>query len=119
MNLLSAEAEVLAPLATGWFLEHAWLIPVVPAIAFALIILIGKRLPMKGSELGVASMLASLVLSAGAAYQWIQRVNSASEEQFVEPVIKSWSWWRSGGFDFGIGQHIDGLAVVVLFVVAF
>ncbi|MFM9172829.1 MAG: NADH-quinone oxidoreductase subunit L, partial [Acidimicrobiaceae bacterium] len=119
MNLLAAETEVLAPLASGWFLENAWLIPVIPAVAFALIILIGKRLPMKGSELGVASMLASLVLSAGAAYQWIQRVNSATEEQFVEPVIKSWSWWRSGGFDFGIGQHIDGLSIVVLFVVAF
>ena len=119
MNLLAAETEVLAPLFSGWFLEHAWLIPVVPAIAFALIILIGKRLPMKGSELGVASMFASLVLSAGAGYQWIQRVNSASEEQFVEPVIKSWSWWQSGGFDFGIGQHIDGLSVLVLFVVAF
>jgi NADH-quinone oxidoreductase subunit L len=119
MNLLAAETEILSPLASGWFLENAWLIPVIPAIAFALIILIGKRLPMKGSELGVASMLASLVLSAGAAYQWIQRVNSATEEQFIEPVIRSWSWWRSGGFDFGIGQHIDGLSVVVLFVVAF
>ena len=119
MNLLAKESEVLAPLATGWFLEHAWLIPVVPAIAFALIILIGKRLPMKGSELGVLSMVVSLVLSAGAAYQWIQRVNSAAEEQFVTPVIRSWSWWQSGGFDFGIGQHIDGLSIIVLFVVAF
>ena len=119
MNLFAKESEVLAKLATGWFLEHAWLIPVVPAIAFALIILIGKRLPMKGSELGVLSMVASLVLSAGAAYQWIQRVNSAAEEQFVTPVIKSWSWWQSSGLDFGIGQHIDGLSIVVLFVVAF
>ena len=119
MNLFASESEVLAPLASGWFLEHAWLIPVVPAIAFALIILIGKRLPMKGSELGVLSMLSSLVLAAGAGYQWIQRTNSASEEQFVEPVIKSWSWWQSGGFSFGIGQHIDGLSVLVLIVVAF
>ncbi len=119
MNLFAKESEVLAKLATGWFLEHAWLIPVVPAIAFALIILIGKRLPLKGSELGVLSMVASLVLSAGAAYQWIQRVNSAAEEQFVTPVIKSWSWWQSSGLDFGIGQHIDGLSIVVLFVVAF
>lgn len=119
MNLFASESEVLVPLASGWFLEHAWLIPVVPAIAFALIILIGKRLPMKGSELGVLSMLSSLVLAAGAGYQWIQRTNSASEEQFVEPVIKSWSWWQSGGFSFGIGQHIDGLSVLVLIVVAF
>ena len=119
MNLVASESEVLAPLASGWFLEHAWLVPVVPAIAFALIILIGKRLPMKGSELGVLSMFSSLILAAGAGYQWIQRTNSATEEQFVEPVIKSWSWWRSGGFDFGIGQHIDGLSVLVLIVVAF
>jgi len=119
MNLLASESEVLAPLASGWFLEHAWLIPVVPAIAFALIILIGKRLPMKGSELGVLSMLSSLVFALGAGYQWIQRTNSATEEQFVAPVIKSWSWWRSGGFDFGIGQHIDGLSILVLIVVAF
>ena len=119
MKLFASESEVLAPLVSGWFLEHAWLIPVVPVIAFTLIILFGKRLPMKGSELGVLSMLSSLVLAAGAGYQWIQRTNSATEEQFVEPVIKSWSWWRSGGFDFGIGQHIDGLSVLVLIVVAF
>ena len=119
MKLFASEPEVLAPLVSGWFLEHAWLVPVVPVIAFALIILFGKRLPMKGSELGVLSMLSSLVLAAGAGYQWIQRTNSATEEQFVEPVIKSWSWWRSGGFDFGIGQHIDGLSVLVLIVVAF
>jgi NADH-quinone oxidoreductase subunit L len=119
MNLFASESEVLAPLVSGWFLENAWLIPVVPVIAFALIILFGKRLPMKGSELGVLSMLSSLVLAAGAGYQWIQCTNSATEEQFVEPVIKSWSWWRSGGFDFGIGQHIDGLSVLVLIVVAF
>lgn len=119
MNIFSAESEVLAPLASGWFLENAWLIPVVPAIAFALIILFGKRLPMKGSELGVLSMFTSLVLSAGAAYQWVQRVNSATEEQFIKPVIRSWSWWTSGGFDFVIGQHIDGLSIVVLLVVAF
>ena len=119
MNLFASESEVLAPLVSGWFLEHAWLIPVVPVIAFVLIILFGKRLPMKGSELGVLSMLSSFVLAAGAGYQWIQRTNSATEEQFVEPVIKSWSWWRSGGFDFGIGQHIDGLSVLVLIVVAF
>lgn len=119
MNLFASESEVLGPLASGWFLDNAWLIAVVPAIAFALIILFGKRMPMKGSEIGVLSMATSLVLSAGAAYQWIQRVNSADEEQFVTPVIRSWSWWQSSGLEFGIGQHIDGLSIVVLFVVAF
>jgi len=114
-----AASETLAPLSGGWFLDNAWLAPVVPTIGFALIVLFGKRLPKKGSELGVLSLLASLVVASGAAWQWIQRVNSAAEEQFVAPVVRTWSWWQAGGVEFTIGQHVDGLGVVVLFVVAF
>ena len=107
-------------LASGWFLEHAWLIPIIPAVAFAMIIFFGKKLPMKGSEIGIASMLGALVLSGGAAYQWIHRVDSAAtKETFVAPVIRSWTWWQNGGFKFTIGQHIDGLSVTILVVVAF
>jgi len=110
-------AEVV--LSSGWFLEHAYIIPLIPTLAFLLIIFFGKRMPMKGSEFGIASMVGALVFSGGAAYQWIQRVNSAGEEAFVEPVIKTWTWWQNGGFSFGIGQHIDGLSLTILVVVAF
>jgi NADH-quinone oxidoreductase subunit L len=139
-------------LTSGWFLENAWLIPVIPGAAFFLIILVGKRLPMQGSELGLASMAAAVVLSVGAAYQWIQRTDSVAEgeehaggllqtiggfgrsiaasarfaaqegghaEPYVEPVIRKWTWWQSGGVEFGLGQHIDGLAVMALLLVAF
>ena len=131
-------------LTTGWFLENAWLIPLIPGIGFAVILLVGKRLPMQGSEVGIATMAASLVIATGTAYQWIQRVDSAHEgegavgaaagfartvfptaqeaghaEPFIEPVIRKWVWWQNGGFEFGLGQHIDGLAVVLLFLVAF
>ncbi len=126
---------------TGWFLEHAYLIPIVPAVAFALIIFFGKRLPMKGSEIGLASMAASLVLAAGTAYQWIDRVDSFAGEgdhegalggfarafrfaeeghaNYVEPVIRKVVWWQSGGVEIGLGQHIDGLAVMLLVLVTF
>ena len=114
-----AASETLSPLSGGWFLDNAWLAPVVPTIGFFLIIFFGKKLPKKGSEIGVLSLVGSLVLASGAAWQWIQRVNSASEEQFVSPVIRTWTWWQAGGAEFTIGQHIDGLTVVVLFVVAF
>ena len=105
---------MLAAEQVGWFLDHAFLIPLVPAVAFAIIILVGKRLPMKGSEVGVASIFASLVLAVGVAYQWIQR-----SETTVEPVIRKVVWWQSGGVQFSVGQHIDGLAVVMLLLVAF
>ena len=111
-------------IAVGWFLNNAWLIPLIPGIAFAVIILFGKKLPMQGSEVGVASMAASTVIAIGAGIQWIQRVNDAGagEEHakpFVAPVVRSWTWWESGGVEFGIGEHIDGLAVMMLFLVSF
>ena len=135
-----------AELPTGWFLDNAWLIPVIPGAAFWFIILFGKRLPMKGAELGLASLGASLVLAAGTTYQWVQRVDAASggeehaggpfgmlraigrsvaasesgeEAAYVAPVIRSWTWWQNDGLTLSIGQHIDGLAVVLLLVVAF
>ncbi|MCU1391591.1 MAG: nuoL [Ilumatobacteraceae bacterium] len=125
---------------TGWFLEHAFLIPIIPAVAFALIIFFGKRMPMKGSEIGLASIGASLVLAAGTAYQWIDRVDAfsgdkasalggfarafrlgteAGGENYVEPVIRKIVWWQSGGVEIGLGQHIDGLAVMLLLLVTF
>ena len=134
-----------ADLPTGWFLENAWLIPLIPGVAFWLIILFGKRLPMKGSELGLLSMGTSLVLSIGVVVQWIQRTNAASgtegeagplgvafgfarsiaasegghAEPFVAPVVKSWTWWENSGVSLTIGQHIDGLSVMLLFLVTF
>ncbi len=106
-------------LSSGWFLENAWLIPVIPAVAFALIIFFGRKMPFKGAEFGIASMLGALFFSGAAGYQWIQRVNGASEDAFVAPVIKTWTWWQNGGIPLGIGQHVDGLTVVILIVVAF
>lgn len=102
----------------GWFLEHAWLIPVIPAVAFALIILFGKRMPRGGSEIGIASMLAALVLAVGAAYQWIQHVDAADGEE-AHAVLTRWEWFRIGELRVSIGAHIDGLAVVMLLLVAF
>ena len=113
-----AEAAEVA-LKSGWFLEHAWAIPVIPALSFFLIIFFGKRMPKKGSEFGVASMLGALVFAGGAAYEWIQRVNGAPEGAFVSPVVKTWTWWQNSGISFGIGQHVDGLTVAILLVVAF
>ena len=131
-------------LSSGWFLENAWLIPLIPAIGFALILGFGKRMPNGGSEIGLATMAASFVLSVGATFQWIQRVHSAEEHSegavglaagfaqsvfpaaeggeslpYVDPVIRTWTWWQSGGLELTLGQHIDGLAVMALLLVSF
>jgi NADH-quinone oxidoreductase subunit L len=138
-------AETAEALSSGWFLENAWLIPMIPMIAFAIILLFGKRMPQGGSEVGIASMAASFVLSAGATVQWIQRVHSAEGHEegalglargfaqtvfpqaeegghaaaYVEPVIRNWTWWQNGGLELTLGQHIDGLAIMALLLVSF
>ena len=76
-TMLFAAEEVTNGGSAGWFLTHAWLIPVIPAVGFAVIILIGKRLPRKGSEVGIAALAAAFVLALGTAIQWIQRVEDA------------------------------------------
>jgi len=133
-------------LVSGWFLENAWLIGLIPALGFAVIIMFGKHLPMKGAEVGIGSMAASLVISTGAAYQWVQRTDAADShgeeaaglisgfarslaphaaegghapEPFVEPVVTTWVWWQNSGLEFGIGSSVDGLAVLMLWLVAF
>src|SRR3954447_24082969 len=58
-----------------WFLENAWLVPLIPAVSFVVILLFGKRMPRKGSEVGILAVGASFVLSVGAAYQWISHVH--------------------------------------------
>ena len=36
-------------------LAHAWIIPLIPAASFVLILFFGKRMPMKGAEIGIAT----------------------------------------------------------------
>jgi len=137
--MLAADAIELS---SGWFLENAWLVGLIPVIGFAVIIGFGKRLPMKGAEVGLASMAISLVIALGGVVQWIQRTNSADTGEeagsliqafgrtlpqategeakpFVTPVVTSWVWWQNSGLEFGIGSSIDGLAILLIALVAF
>ena len=86
---------VAATLSSGWFLENAWLIPVIPGAAFFVIILFGKRLPMQGSELGIASMGASLVLAVGTAIQWIQRTDRLDYGIAAASTQQAGGRWRT------------------------
>ena len=64
-----------------WFMENAWLVPLIPAVSFVLILLFGKRLPRGGAEVGIGAVGASFVLSVGAAWQWINRVMDAEDAE--------------------------------------
>jgi NADH-quinone oxidoreductase subunit L len=131
-----------------WFLENAWLVPLVPAVCFAIILLLGKRLPTKGSAVGVLGVATSFVLACGAAVQWIQHVNAGGageggegghalagrlfgsvfmraaegggeEHHVVEPITRTVEWFTIGGHTYSAGIQVDGLSVLMLFTVSF
>jgi len=94
-------------------LRNAWLIPALPALSFFVILFFGKKLPKKGSEVGILALGLAFVLSAIAAVQWI------GEEAPREAVNAHHTWFSMGGIDFGAGIHVDGLTVMMLVVVTF
>ncbi len=120
-------------------LENAWIIPAIPAASFLLILLLGKRFPNKGSEIGIFAVGASFVLSIVAVVQWVDRVEGATghseglralgrsifgaeagghgAEAVVRPVVNTITWWQSGTVEFTVGTRVDGLVVMMLFVV--
>jgi NADH-quinone oxidoreductase subunit L len=113
-------------------LRNAWIIPLLPALGFVAVLLFGRRLPRKGAEIAVTTVGASFVLACIVLVQWIQRVEDApahgalggfgrallpAQEGGVAAVDRGITWWQNGNVKFGVGIHIDGLAVMMLFMV--
>jgi NADH-quinone oxidoreductase subunit L len=113
-------------------LRNAWIIPLLPALGFVAVLLFGKRLPRKGAEVAVTSVGASFILACIVLVQWIQRAEDAPEhgalrgfgrallpaqEGGVAAVERGFTWWQNGNVHFGAGIHVDGLAVMMLFMV--
>jgi NADH-quinone oxidoreductase subunit L len=87
----------------------AWLIPALPLLAWAVILLVGKRTPGKGAPIGIVAVAVGWVLSIG----------------ILAGVIGGNAPYHVGGtwapisdqFRIPIGITVDGLAAVLLFVV--
>ena len=136
MSTLTLAAEAAEATHAGFFLENVWLIPAIPLASFLIILFFGKRMPKGGSRVGIAALSGAWVLAVATLAQWIQRVNEAGEggehaigaflgamvaeeegHAAVEPVVRSFTWWQSGGFEFTAGTMVDGLAAIMLFTV--
>ena len=57
-------------------LDNAWIIPLIPAASFFIILAVGKRLPRKGSEIGIAAVGIAFVLALATNVQWFDHVNN-------------------------------------------
>ncbi|MGI8662778.1 MAG: NADH-quinone oxidoreductase subunit 5 family protein [Acidimicrobiales bacterium] len=128
-------------------LHWVWLMPALMALSFLTILLFGKRLPKKGAEVGVASVAVCFGFAILAAFAWIGHVNdvpsanesaraahaaviqeapggsehaaTAEEEKApVAPIETGVTWFESAGQRFEAGTFVDGLSVIMLFVVS-
>jgi NADH-quinone oxidoreductase subunit L len=124
-------------------LTHVWLIPAIPALSFVLILAFGKRLPRGGSEIGIAALSITFILSLAVGVGWIQRVNHPPEtahateqtaaeggghegaaageaEHETPPVVRKITWMDAQdgtNEDVTVGTMVDGLSAVLLLVV--
>ena len=88
--------------------RYAWLIPSFPAVSFFLIAFFGKRMPRRGSEIGIAAVLLSFVLSI---FVWGHFIGGGGS------VTSSVTYFQLDGFRLDVGQNVDGLAAVMFAVV--
>ncbi|HUW03163.1 MAG TPA: NADH-quinone oxidoreductase subunit L [Acidimicrobiales bacterium] len=72
----------------------------------------GGEAPVEGEE-----GLGALDGESAAAPALRAEEGEKAEEFEVEPITRSWTWWQSGGVEFKAGMLLDGMGVMMLFVV--
>ncbi len=94
-------------------LNNAWLIPFLPAVAFALIVLVLRPLPRVSAFVSITCILISFIMAISIGIGVIQ-----GGEKFVEePFKKAVTWFSMSGLKIEMGFQIDPTSAMMLFVV--
>lgn len=93
----------------GSILDYAWISPLVSAAAFVIILFFGRRMRFRGAEIGIGAMAICTVISLWMSIEWIRgdRV----------PNVSQLDWFSFGTVSIRAGTYVDGLSVMMLFVV--
>ena len=100
-------------------LDHTWLIPAFPFLAFLAILLLGKQdyPTFKGGERGGAIAAVGIglaaLLSIMTAYQVLVK-DVLHDEHYIQTERV---WFEGNTFAFDVGTYVDSLAALMLFVV--
>ncbi|GAW92856.1 NADH-quinone oxidoreductase subunit L [Calderihabitans maritimus] len=93
--------------------EYAWLIPILPAIAFVIIVFVTRKLKMLSALVAIAAMAVAFVMSVGVLWEVIQ----SPEITMNNPYEYFVDWLNLPGVYIQAGVLIDPLTAVMLFVV--
>jgi hypothetical protein len=107
LGFLAAEGAEGAEHAAGtfnWFAHNAWLIPLLPFASAAVILAFGKRMPGKGSAVGIAAVFVAFLCSVGVLWNFVSGTTGEFESNRV--------WFEIGPLELQLGILIDGLPPV-------
>ena len=96
------------------FLDYAWLIPLLPALAAALIALFGLKMGRameRGGWLAVLLVGLAGALSLGVFYEGLTAVS------WDAPHLREFNWFVTGELSMDFGLYIDPLSIFMLFTV--
>jgi len=110
VNALAAEGEVVYEATTNglWFVEHAWIVVLLPLISAALILFFGRRTPGKGAVYGIVAVGAAFLFSLGVLWHFVEGGG---------PFEGSIDWFTIGPLHLELGILVDGLTGIMLVVV--
>ena len=93
-------------------LEHAWLIPLLPALAFVVIGMVTRSYGRLSAAIAVSMSALSFLLAAGTALAVVEG-NITVEAPFIQKV----SWFHIGSVQIDMGVLVDPLTAMMLMVV--
>jgi len=89
--------------------ELAWLVPALPLVAWAVILLVGKRLPDGGAPVGILAVAVGWVISLTILFGVIGGADAYHVAVEWAPL--------GPGLEIPLGMTVDGLAAVLLAMV--
>ncbi|MBO8137743.1 MAG: NADH-quinone oxidoreductase subunit L [Desulfotomaculum sp.] len=94
-------------------MHHAWLVPLLPAVAFVIIVFLTRPWPRLSSAVSIAFMLASFVTAALAAY------GVFTDPHFKHhPLIYTVRWFGMQGLNIDVGIYLDPSSAMMIFMVS-
>jgi len=97
---------------SSYALNHAWLIPLLPAIAFLLAGTLLRRIPYAAAWTAILASTGSLLLALGVAGGMAD-----GRITMVQPLIYKASWFTVPGLSVDMGVYLDPLTAMMLCVV--
>lgn len=96
-----------------FFMNHVWLIPLFPLIAFTLIVFVFYKMPKISATVGITAILSSFVMALFVGYGVLQHPEFAEHARQYGAT-----WFEVGSLKVQMGVRLDGMTAMMLFVVS-